>query len=64
MGLVYAEIEIINAEDMAVAHRGYIKESEIRRTKVNAMVDSGAYMLAINEEIKLYGYYRKYCCKR
>ncbi len=53
MGLVYAEIEIINAGDVEVAHRGYIKESEVRRTHVKAMVDSGAYMLAINEEIKL-----------
>ncbi len=53
MGLIYATIEIINAEDMAVANRGYIKESEIRRTQVKAMVDSGAYMLAINEDIQL-----------
>lgn len=53
MGLIFAEIEIINSEDIAVANRGYIKESEIRKTRVKAMVDSGAYMLAINEEIKL-----------
>ena len=53
MGLVYADIELINAEDTAVAERGFIDQSEIRRTKVSAMVESGAYMLAINEEIKL-----------
>jgi clan AA aspartic protease len=53
MGLIYAAIEIINAEDRAVANRGYIKESEIRRTNLEAMVGSGAYMLAINEEIKM-----------
>jgi len=53
MGLVYAAIEIINAGDIEVANRGYIKEIEIRRTNVRAMVDSGAYMLAINEDIKL-----------
>ncbi|MBX7182008.1 MAG: hypothetical protein K1X82_07850 [Bacteroidia bacterium] len=53
MGLVYADIELINAEDTAVAERGFIDQSEIRRTKVSAIVDSGAYMLAINEEIKL-----------
>ncbi|MFM9839320.1 MAG: hypothetical protein ACKVOQ_13715 [Cyclobacteriaceae bacterium] len=53
MGLVYATIEIINAGYMAVASRGYIDESEIRKTTVKALVDSGAYMLAINEEISL-----------
>ena len=53
IGLVYADIELINAEDTAVAERGFIDQSEIRRTKVSAMVDGGAYMLAINEEIKL-----------
>lgn len=53
MGLIFAEIEIINSEDMAAANRGHIKESEIRRIHIKAMVDNGAYMLAINEEIKL-----------
>jgi len=53
MGLVYAEIELINTSDTEVAERGYIDKSEIRRTTVSAMVDRGAYMLAINEEIKL-----------
>lgn len=51
MGLVYAEIELINIGDVEVFERGYIDEEDIRRTKVRAMVDSGAYMLAINEEV-------------
>lgn len=53
MGLVYADIELINAGDRAVAERGFIDQSEIRRTKVSAKVDRCAYKLAINEEIKL-----------
>jgi clan AA aspartic protease len=53
MGLVYADIELINVYDMALAHKGYIQDSEIKKTRVKALVDSGAYMLSINEEIKM-----------
>lgn len=53
MGLVYAEIEIINSSDVAVANAGFIKTEQIRKIKTRAMVDSGAYMMAINEDIKM-----------
>ena len=52
MGLVYADIEIINAEDIAVYNRGYIKKEEVRSEKLRSLVDSGAYTLCINESIK------------
>ena len=52
MGLVYAEIELINGEDIALARRNIIGEDEIKRMKVSALVDSGSYMLAINENIQ------------
>ncbi len=52
MGLTYANIEIVNVGDVEVAHRGYIKESDIRSCMVKALVDSGAYTLCINESIK------------
>lgn len=52
MGLVYAEIEIINGEDLALARRNIIGEEEIKRMRVNALVDTGSYMLAINETIQ------------
>lgn len=52
MGLVYAEIELINGEDLALARKHYIGEDEIKRMKVSALVDSGSYMLAINENIQ------------
>jgi clan AA aspartic protease len=52
MGLVYAEIELISSDDLAYVRKGYISETEIKRKKVKALVDSGAYMLAINEHIK------------
>lgn len=53
MGLIYAELELISSDDMALHRRGYLPEDEIKRTKVNALVDSGTYMLAINEHLKV-----------
>jgi clan AA aspartic protease len=52
MGLVYADIELINSDDLALLRRGYLAEDEVKRIKVKALVDSGAYMLAINENLK------------
>jgi clan AA aspartic protease len=52
MGLVYAEVELISGDDLVLHRRGYITEDKIKRLKVNVLVDSGAYMLAINEHIK------------
>ena len=52
MGLVYAEIEIINGEDIALARRHIIGQDEIKRIWVTALVDTGSYMLAINENIQ------------
>lgn len=52
MGLIYAEIELISGEDLVLSRRGYLPESQIKRVTVNALVDSGSYMLAINEKIK------------
>ena len=45
-------ITLKNADDIAVADRGYIKDSEIRKTTVKAMVDTGAWTLAINEAVR------------
>lgn len=53
MGLVYANITIFNGEDLALKRRGYLKDEEVRKIAVNALVDSGAYMLTINEEIRM-----------
>lgn len=52
MGLIYAEIELINAEDLVLAKKHYIGEEEIKRTWVTALVDSGAVMLTINDSVK------------
>jgi clan AA aspartic protease len=52
MGLVHAEIEIINADDLAYARRNIIGDEEVKRMPINVLVDTGSYMLAINEEIQ------------
>jgi len=51
MGLIYAEIELANSGDIYLAQKGFIKKEEIKKVTVKALVDSGAYMMAINEEI-------------
>ncbi len=52
MGLIYAELELINADDLAMVRRNIIDKDEVRHIFVNALVDTGSYMLAINENIQ------------
>ncbi len=52
MGLVYADIELINADDVALARRKVIDENDVKRMHINMLADSGAYMMAINETIQ------------
>ena len=52
MGLVYAEIELISGDDLVLHRRGFLPEEDIKSMKINALVDTGAYMLVINEHIK------------
>ena len=53
MGLIYAEIELVNSTDLALAKRGVIEASEVKRQKVRALVDSAAAMLVIPEHLQL-----------
>ncbi len=52
MGLVYADIELINAVDFENAGRNIIGEDEVRSLRINLLVDSGAYIMAINETLQ------------
>lgn len=52
MGLVHADIELLNVGDMLDFEKGRIAEDEIRQMLVNMNVDSGAIMLSINENIQ------------
>jgi len=49
MGLVHAEITLKNGIDMMMAQKGLMPEHEIRQTTVNALVDSGAWTMVIND---------------
>ncbi|SDW37989.1 clan AA aspartic protease, AF_0612 family [Hydrobacter penzbergensis] len=52
MGLVYADIELINGYDLEMARRHVIGEEEVKRIQVNALVDTGSVYLCINESIQ------------
>lgn len=54
MGLTYANIELINADDMAYVRKGIIGEDEVRQITVHAMVDTRSIMLCINETLQQY----------
>ena len=51
MGNVHTAITLKNAADLGNAREGHIKETDIRFVTVNALVDTGAMTLCINEEI-------------
>lgn len=52
MGLVYADIELFNFADESLCEDGYLQKEKIRKMTINAMADSGAIRLSINEVIK------------
>jgi clan AA aspartic protease len=52
MGLVYSEIVLKNALDVGKAREGSIPEKAVRAVSVNALVDTGAGTLVINEETR------------
>jgi clan AA aspartic protease len=52
MGTVYADIELINAGDLEMVRRHLMDKDEVKRMVVSMLVDSGAYMMAINESIQ------------
>ncbi len=52
MGLIYTELELLNGDDLALGRRGLLKPEDVRSMKVTALVDCGAAMLAINENIR------------
>jgi clan AA aspartic protease len=52
MGEVRTEITLVNIGDQEVANRGYMPQDQVRQLTVNAVVDTGAVTLVINEEIR------------
>ncbi len=52
MGLIYADIELINGDDLALARKHIIGEDEIKRIHVNMLVDTGSVYMCINETVQ------------
>lgn len=52
MGAVFADVELINSDDIAFARKFIIGEEEIKRMHVNIRVDTGTDLLCINENIE------------
>ena len=52
MGLIHANIELINGEDLILAKRYVIGEEEVKRMNVDMLVDTGSVYMCINENIQ------------
>ncbi|HEX5873084.1 MAG TPA: clan AA aspartic protease [Pyrinomonadaceae bacterium] len=52
MGYVYAEIELTSGDDLALNRHGLLPEDEIRKVTTRALVDSGAWDLVLNEDVR------------
>jgi clan AA aspartic protease len=52
MSVFYNEITLRNDADVYCAERGFIKADEVRQMTVKAIVDTGAWTLVINEEVR------------
>jgi clan AA aspartic protease len=52
VGLIYANIELINAIDLGMSKRSIIGIDEIKRLNVNMLVDIGSEYMCINETIQ------------
>ncbi|MDR3199453.1 MAG: clan AA aspartic protease [Planctomycetaceae bacterium] len=52
MGEIFADIILYNGADFIASKMGTLSAEQIRQMEVNALVDSGATTLVINEKIK------------
>jgi len=52
MSVVYTEITLKNKVDEANVKRGIMKENEIRQMTTQAIVDTGAWTIVINEDTR------------
>ncbi|MCL2215325.1 MAG: clan AA aspartic protease [Treponema sp.] len=52
MSIVKTEITLKNLNDKTRADEGLIDESKIRKITVNALIDTGAWTLVINETVR------------
>jgi len=52
VSIIHTEITLKNALDVGKEREGLIKNHEIRQTTVQALVDTGAWTLVINEAVR------------
>jgi clan AA aspartic protease len=52
MGLIYADIELINAGDLEMSRRKMMDIDEVKRITVKMLVDTGSVYMCINEVIQ------------
>jgi clan AA aspartic protease len=52
MGTIKADIELVNPMDLVSVDAGLLPEDKVRKMNITALVDTGAYMLCINETIQ------------
>ena len=52
MATVHADIQLINTEDLAMFRRNFMGKADVKQITVKMLVNSGAYMMAINESIQ------------
>lgn len=51
MELIRTQLELLNGDDLALVRRNKLPVEDVRKMNVTALVDCGAMMLAINENI-------------
>jgi len=51
MGLIYADIILSNSVEETAFKKGLVAEKDVKKINVKALVDTGAYMLTINDAI-------------
>jgi clan AA aspartic protease len=52
MGYVYADIELVNEDDLVLHRHGILPEEEIKRITCRVLVDTGAWDLVINKDVQ------------
>lgn len=52
MGLIFVDIELVNAGDTYMVQRQALGSEAVRRLTVKALVDTGAYKLTISERVR------------
>ncbi|MDE0139169.1 MAG: clan AA aspartic protease [bacterium] len=51
MGEIVVDIELANTLDVELVRQGSLQEADVRRATVGAVVDTGALMLALPEDV-------------